>query len=476
MQVERKDIIWAYAARFFMISVNVILLPLILKYLSSDELGLWYVFSSISQVVNLFDFGFTSTISRHMTYAWSGADEIKRDSVAADYSQQPNKSLVVKIIITCRYVYLVISLIGLLSMMSFGTIYIRSITGNDMNNRIYFSWIVYMIAVFLNLFYGYWAALLQGAGAIAERNKMNVFSKLIQIFVTVLLLFWGMGLFGVVISYLISGLSLRMIGRWFFLKELKSIGVVFSKFAHGYNLSDIFSCFLTIWGTAWKDGVVMISQYFSTQVNTLICAYFIDLDSTSVYGLLTQVFMMISSVGLAYFGAYQPKYSSACLKNDQTKKNNIICSSCFVYKVVCLLGYFAFVIIAIPLLGLVKPEMNISFWMITLMFIFYYLYYQHNLFISIIASSNRIPAYSACAITALISFLLSILFVWHLHLGIYGLITAQLISNLAYNNWKWPLFVFSENDISYMSVYTVGSQMIHRLVTLIKEGCHVKKD
>ena len=69
MKVRKKDVIWSYLARTFSLGVNVILLPLIMRFLSDTDLGLWYVFASISQVVNLFDFGFNATLSRHMTYA-----------------------------------------------------------------------------------------------------------------------------------------------------------------------------------------------------------------------------------------------------------------------------------------------------------------------------------------------------------------------------------------------------------------------
>ena len=68
VNVRKKDLLWVYASRFLTLGINILLLPLIMRYLSEDELGLWYVFSSIAPDVNIFDFGFNSTISIHMTY------------------------------------------------------------------------------------------------------------------------------------------------------------------------------------------------------------------------------------------------------------------------------------------------------------------------------------------------------------------------------------------------------------------------
>ena len=110
ISVGKKDLLWVYWSRFLTIGINVLLLPLIMKYLRDEELGLWYVFASISQIVNLFDFGFNSTISRHMTYAWSGADKLKKKSTAEGYSNTTNTKLVSELIVTCKMIYLIISI------------------------------------------------------------------------------------------------------------------------------------------------------------------------------------------------------------------------------------------------------------------------------------------------------------------------------------------------------------------------------
>ena len=51
----------------------------------------------------------------------------------------------------------------------------------------------------------------------------------------------------------------------------------------------------------------MIAQYLSTQANTLICAYFVDLNSTSSYGVITQIGSMMGALAASYYAAYQPK-------------------------------------------------------------------------------------------------------------------------------------------------------------------------
>ena len=93
MIINRKDVIWTYLGKFFTVGVNIILLPLVMAALSESELGLWYVFASISQIVSLFDFGFSATISRHMTYAFSGAGKLEKTYVTDSVFNKPNEQL-----------------------------------------------------------------------------------------------------------------------------------------------------------------------------------------------------------------------------------------------------------------------------------------------------------------------------------------------------------------------------------------------
>lgn len=451
ISVGKKDLLWVYWSRFLTIGINVLLLPLIMKYLRDEELGLWYVFASISQIVNLFDFGFNSTISRHMTYAWSGADKLKKKSTAEGYSNTTNTKLVSELIVTCKMIYLIISIIGLLIMSTFGTFYIYKVVKEGVTQKILIAWIVYTVSVFLNMFYGYWSSLLQGIGAVEERSKMTVFSKVTQIFVAGGLILSGFGLLGFVISYLLSGLVLRIAGKIFFYRCTKSFEI-----REKVPFSQVKNCFLMVWATAWKDGMVMLAQYFGTQANTLICAYYIDLSSTSTYGVMTQVVSIIAQVASSYFNAYQPVFSSACLRKDTEKQKEIASKTDLIYKVVFLLGTLALLTLGIPLIKLLRPGMNIGGVFCTLLCLFYYLFNQKDLFASMISSFNEIPYWPAYVFSSVCSLGLSFVFVGQFHLGIMGLVLAQLIVNAIYNFWKWPLYLMKKINLHYYEIYTIG--------------------
>lgn len=452
MNIKKEDVVWTYLSKCLTLGMNIILLPLIMKFLSDDELGLWYVFVSISQVVNLFDFGFNPTLARHMTYAWSGANNLEKTSVG-EYKRNGEKNvlLIAEVITTCKMVYLAISFAALFVMVTIGTMYVYKILNMQMTTEILYSWMIYIIAVFLNLLYGYWSSLLNGIGAIAERNRMSVYSKIIQLVLAFLLLLQGMGLLGFVISYAISGFALRLIGKYYFKKKTRRFN-----FHRSVEFEKIRKCFSTIWATAWKDGIVMIAQYLSTQANTLICAYFVDLNSTSSYGVITQIGSMMGALAASYYAAYQPQYSSLCLQRQNERLKKLTCKSIFAYKIFFVVIFIGFVFVGIPILKIIRPSMNLSISLIIAVSLFYYLYNQHSLFCSMIASSNRIPYYKSYIFTAIVSVLISIVLTDILKWGVWGLIIAQFMANIVYNNWYWVRYLMQEQEIHYLEIYKIG--------------------
>lgn len=59
INVNRQDRFWSLAGIILSMGANLLVLPIVLRYLDDDAVGLYYVFSSLGAVTALFDFGFT---------------------------------------------------------------------------------------------------------------------------------------------------------------------------------------------------------------------------------------------------------------------------------------------------------------------------------------------------------------------------------------------------------------------------------
>ena len=73
IKISKKDLIWSYITQFFQMASGLITLPLILKMLSEEVIGLNYLMLTISSLIALFDFGFAPQFGRNITYLFSGA-------------------------------------------------------------------------------------------------------------------------------------------------------------------------------------------------------------------------------------------------------------------------------------------------------------------------------------------------------------------------------------------------------------------
>ena len=78
MQIGRKAVAWNFAATSLRIASGVIVLPLVLRLLPSQEVGLWNIFLTIGSLATLLDFGFANAFSRNVTYIFSGVKELNQ--------------------------------------------------------------------------------------------------------------------------------------------------------------------------------------------------------------------------------------------------------------------------------------------------------------------------------------------------------------------------------------------------------------
>ena len=83
-----------------------IVLPLILKNYSIEEINLWYLFSSIITLTSLADLGFKATFSRIIAFAMGGADDVgiyKGENLSG--KSGPNWKLIEKICSNMNIIY-----------------------------------------------------------------------------------------------------------------------------------------------------------------------------------------------------------------------------------------------------------------------------------------------------------------------------------------------------------------------------------
>lgn len=442
--VNRKDVIWSYLATLFSMIVNFLILPFVLRYLDDSSIGLYYIFTSLSGISALFDFGFTVSFSRNIAYCWSGSTRLNKegadsvtDNAGVDFV------LMKKVLYTSKIVYALISCLALLLGLSAGTFYIISISRELTGYSHIVAWILYAFAVFFNLYFGYYASYLRGVGAVQQVCKITIFSRLLQVVIAAISLVFGAGLIGVAVAYLLYGFVFRTISRYKFYK-FENIGDKLKDVSITLKIETIKPVFKTVWYNASKEGIVSLSNYLLNQAGTVICSAYFSLYETGLYSLCVQLATAVSTIASTMYTTYQPSLQSAYVRRDNDGQKRAMSMIVLTYIVLFFIGIVTLILFGRPIISWLRPSYTLSIPMILLVATYQFILKFRNCYTTYFSSTNRLIYAKSFVISAVLCVLLSILLVETTTIGIWGLILAQITSQLFFNFWYWPMKAHKE--------------------------------
>lgn len=463
IKTTKSDVLWSYIGTFMTLGSNFLLLPFLIYFLDGENLGLWYVFLSIGGIVTLFDFGFNPTLARNVAYSWSGAKELsQRDVYFVENNSGPNISLLKKVIYTCKRIYLIISLLALIVLLTGGLWYVFFLTSNMSGYNHLIAWFIYSLAVFLNLYYGYYTTFLRGVGAIKQSNVANVLSRAFQIVTSIILLYLGFDLIGVALAYLGYGLLFRLISKISFYKY-EDIGAKLDQDCSTVDRKEIKETFFLIWHNAWRDGLVSLSAYLSNQATVLIASVYLSLTATGIYSVSVQLVTAIASLSGVLYGAYQPALQSAYINNNIEGSKKMMSISMTVFALLYWVSFVALVIIGIPILELIKPDIVFNIPILIGLALYTFLLKHHSFYASYISNTNNVPYMKAFILSSILSIIFAIFLLTFTKLEIWGLILGQMVIQLAYNNWFWPYKVMKSLNTNLLEMFKVGVVELRKL-------------
>lgn len=147
-----KNLLWNYIGYGISLAINILLLPVVLKFLNNEELGLWYVFMSVGTFVAMVDFGFSPQIARFVTYAYAGADSLKKKGIVSATQIGMNIELLQKLLVVSRRLYFFLSLFVFILLITIGTYYVCSITKMLSLWQVLCSWIFFLYSIICEYF------------------------------------------------------------------------------------------------------------------------------------------------------------------------------------------------------------------------------------------------------------------------------------------------------------------------------------
>lgn len=464
INVQKKDIIWNYLGIFFSLGSQVIWLPVLIHYLPPDILGLWYVFASIGGMVELLDSGFTPTLSHCISYAWSGAIDLKKKGVVfSEERSGPNYALVYGIIKTCRMLYLGIALAAAVVMAGAGTFYLQWIASSYLTWQVYATWVLYILSTFINIYIGYYSVVLMGIGDVFRKNKATIFAKGSFLLLGTIGLVCGFGILSLGIAYFTSGFVMRFLCKYYLMKKHR-----FDTLLHRYENQKEYSrshVLAMMWPNAWRDGLVTVTYYLTGQATVLMSSGFLLLYEVGIYSFSMQVINTIMGIANCMFWAYIPAIQSAYVSRKKELMKQLYVKSMACALHLSFWGIVVFAFIGIPVVQLLRSDFIIERPAFIILAFSIYLLNRHRNSAGFIVTMNKLPHTFSFIFFGIISLGATYIGLAYFHLGLWGLILIPLAVQSVYNNWKWNQVVNRYLETTEIGLMKSGTADLIRIVS-----------
>lgn len=455
ISATKNDVIWGYIGVVINYCGSLLLIPFLTFFLPSDDLGLWYIFLAVSNLAQLFELGFNPAFSRNITYCLSGARSLSSKQRIVAFDEKVDWHLYRVLTIASRALYACISIVVLIGLIVVGTPYISFVTNGFSKPSYVLAWIIFAGSIFLNLYYLYALSNLIGLGDVAGENRAKSFAGLMKLVVTILLLFAGFGLIAAAVGYLVQGISLRFAAIKC-IRQHDDISEGIASDKSDVTLPEIRGVIRDIAPIAWRTGVEQISLFASSQGASLISSLNLSLADTARYSLGLQIANAIATVSYAFIRTYYPSYQSSYASGDIGRQREIVKRGLPMYWICEIILSIGVALIGLPVLSYARPSSVPPLGLFVFISVYVALLNHHSVFCNLILSTNRIPFLRSFVISSAAGVIFAALLSFEGVLGVYGLVLGQMIPQLVYNNWKWPLFVMKELNLSYFEMLGQG--------------------
>lgn len=445
MEVENigiKDVIWNYVATFLQIASGIILLPFILKMMPPETIGIWTIFTTITSLIFLLDFGFNASFTRNISYIFSGVKELKQKGISITHENGAiDYGLLKGTTEAMRWLYSRMALVVFGLLFIFGTVYMHFVLQKYSGNKpeVLIAWIILCIINTYNIYTLYYDSLLQGKGLIKKTKQILIIGQCVYLIVAIVFVLLGLGLISIVSAQAISIVIKRILAhKAFFTNELK---LNINK-KNNYNKKEIISA---IYPNALKLGLTDIGGFLVNKSAIFIGSIYITLTEIASYGVTIQVIGILAGLAGVYYQSYIPKIAQYRTKQNNLALKDLYIRSSAIQLIVFISGGIFFIEFGSWALSLIGSQTQfLETKMIIVGLLIALLEKNHALAAGFLVAKNEVPFFKASLWSGAFTVLCLWLFLSPLKLGLWGMILAQGVVQLAYQNWKWPLVLIKE--------------------------------
>jgi O-antigen/teichoic acid export membrane protein len=344
-----------------------------------------------------------------------------------------------------RWFYSWMAIVVLVLLTTIGTFYIFKILNSYQGPKleVYIAWGLLCLISTYNIYTFYYDSLLQGKGLIKRSKQIVIVGQSVYLTIAAILIMLGFGLIAIVLAQLSSVVIVRTLSyQFFFTQEIKQ------------NLKDSIpqskdDIFRAIYPNAVKVGLTSLGGFLVNRSAMIIGSFFLTLKQIGSYGITMQLVGVIAAMAAIYISTYQPKIVQLRVEKNLIKIKELYILGEIILIITFMVGGLVLLYVAPWGLNLIKSKTHLLPFMITVFVIIVtFLETNHGMAGSILLTKNIVPFFKASLLSGLFTVILLLFFFNFTILGLWSMILAPGITQVVYQNWKWPLEVIRELKIT----------------------------
>ncbi|EJG1730871.1 TPA: hypothetical protein ACPV0D_000626 [Vibrio parahaemolyticus] len=427
----KNIILLGYASRALSLSGGLIVLPFVLTFLSEEEFAIWMIFVAASSLVNVLDFGFSSSFSRYFNYVRGGCQSLSGDIISKQSEKCGiNFGLYRTILDVAKKTYLSLGLFFVVISVALYYLYLAKIF-ND--NGVDFSeeWFVFSASLAINIFFLYYNALLTGLDKLDISYKATILSTITFLLISIALCILGLGLMGLCMAKLISILVFRLYCH-IEIGKVNDYRLILKSQRMIENVKPVFE-------SATKVGFATIGNFLTNRASVFVVGAYLSLSDVAMFSLSSMLFATLVSVSMIVLNSYSPKIGKELVSSDGCLLKHYLFSSLGLGNAVFFLGSLCIIFLAPVALDLIGSNSQLPPASVLFLFaITFFLELNQQMSTTLLTLANRLNFVFSVFLFGVIYIILCKFALAEIGATVIVAIVCQLLSQSVFNNWYWP--------------------------------------
>lgn len=433
----QSPVAWSWGFNALRVASGLLLLPLLVRLLSKDDLGMHYVLLSLGALALMVDFGFAGSIWRAVCVALAGGREIRAEGLAPapDPAAQPNPELLWDVLATTRVLYRGLALLAVVLLGGGGTFIVaRHAHATSSPEITWLAWGLTFAGAVWEVYAGWWSTYLAALNRMLEFSRLNFLAHTLKLALAAGLLAAGLGLLAVPLAGLAATFTLRLLAR-------RSCLQVLAAWPQPARPADVRGLLARLWPNSWRQGVIGVGSYLGANAAAFISLELFGLAATAQYGLSLQLVSVAQGMAASWTAVKWPEIAQHCARGDHAAMRRVFQPRLWRQLLTFLALAAGLVPLAQPLLhwlGSNKEVLPVSWFALLALNAFFDM--QFSAWGTLISTGNRIPVMWPALLGTLAGLALALAFIANSSFGLGALALGPLLAGCAFNYWYWPAY------------------------------------